>query len=756
MPAGRLLHLPLALLLASSLAASALAEEAATPPGSAGLTPEGYASSPGGPFALCPPFGPPLPDIPPLPSGAPTQAEADRSRREGQVITLEGNVRMQSEDRRLLAGEVRYSLSPEKVEAEAGAEGMLRYWDPMRILFARKASFWPDEDRAELEDVQFWLPQGHYSGTSVTAHRLDAEHDVLDQVSISTCPMNRRDWELQARRVDLDYERGRGVAHHAWLNFKDVPLLYAPYFTFSLDDKRATGFLTPSIGFGGRNGFELAVPWYWNIAPERDATFTVRPMSKRGVMLQGEYRQLWASGRGQFNLDWMPYDNERKDDHRFLLNATADSRIDDWNGSLAVRRASDRDFFRDFRLDTLGLGTDYLESHVSAQRGFGQWNLLLNAQQWQTITYNVSEAGRPYRRLPQILLTGGESLGPMRLALETEAVHFAHEVSDNPQGERYALRPAISLPIEHRWYSITPGLAFDWVDYQLEDESFERTAPIASLDMRMFFDRYGERRNQQIEPRLYYLYVPYREQNAPLFDAGLATPSLSRLFSPNRFTGRDRLGDANALSMAMTWRALDAREGYERASVALGHRYRFEDEKVTLYGGPGAEAGAGEVIGELGLGLTRAWRVGLTAATDSGFDNLIQTYGQLSYRGPDQRLLNLHYAKHQDDPGLPDLEQAGVSFAWPVSPQWRLLGSFVQDLMGESVLLAMAGVEYDSCCWKLRLGARQYVVDDADPTAIERDSSFMIQIEFKGLGGLGQEADRVFERDILGYSSFQP
>lgn len=732
---GRLSNLPLALLLALTLAPAAGAYD---------------------PYQLCPPFGPKLPDLPALAADTPAEAEADHASHDGRVATLAGDVRLQRLDQRLLAERVRYTLTPEQIEAEAPAGGELRYWDTTRILFARKARFWPNEDRGQLEATRFWLLPGHLSGSSTAVTRLDAQHDRLEDVTLSSCPESKRDWELSARQMELDHARGRGIARDTWLHFKGVPLLYSPWLDFPLDDRRASGFLYPNVGISGKRGFEVAVPWYWNMAPERDATLTLRPMSKRGLMLQGEYRELWQEGRGQLNLDWLPHDNERGDDHRYLLSAQADSRLGDWKGSLAVRRASDMDFMRDFSLTPWGNITDYLESHARASRSFGHWNLLLHAQQWQTLTYNVTEAGRPYRRMPQILLTGGEDLGPLRLTLESEAVRFRHEFELKPQGERYALQPAISLPIEDRWYSITPRLALDAVRYQLEDEGFDRTAPIASLDARLFFDRFGERMHQQLEPRLYYLYVPYREQDGPLFDSSLATPSLSRLFSPNRFTGRDRLGDAHALSYALTWRALDAREGFERASLAIGQRYRFADERVTLAGGTGYAAGAGEVMGELGLGFNRSWHLRLLAATDPALDKLTQTYALLSFRGTDQRLLNLHYAKHEDDPGLPDLEQAGISFAWPVSRQWRLLGRMVQDLKGEAVIQALAGVEYDSCCWRLRVGARRYVVEVPDPAVIELDSAVLIQLELKGLGGLGQQADRQFERDILGFSSFHP
>ncbi|MEW6766052.1 MAG: LPS assembly protein LptD [Pseudomonadota bacterium] len=699
------------------------------------------------PYDLCPPFGPPLPDLPALPPTAPAEAEADHVRHDGQAADMEGDVRLQRGDQRLLAEHILYSLAPGKAEIE----GDLRYWDSTRILFARQGTFWPNEDRGQLETVRFWLLQNHLSGESRQVIRLNEQQDHLEEVSLSSCPAEQRDWVLEARSMDLDHARGRGVAHDTWLRFKGMPLFYSPWLDFPLDDRRASGFLYPMIGFGSQRGLEISVPYYWNIAPERDATLTFRPMSKRGLMLQGEYRQLWHGGRGQINLDWLPHDDERGES-RHLVNALADSRLGAWDGSLAIRRASDMDFLRDFSLSAWGSTTDYLESHALVTRGFGNWTLLLNAQQWQTLTYNVSEAGRPYQRMPQIRLTGSEELGPLRFGLDSEAAHFRHELESKPQGQRYAIQPALSLPVHESWYTITPRLALDSVHYQLDDSTHDRTAPIASLDTRLFFDRFGETLHQQLEPRLYYLYVPYREQDWQLFDTSLVTPSLSRLFSPNRFNGRDRLGDANALSYALTWRALDAREGFERASVAIGQRYRFSEERVTLYSdGDPNPAGAGEVMGEIGFGFSRHWRLRLTAATASGLDKLTQTYALLTFRGEDQRLFNLHYAQHKDDPGLPDLEQIGASFAWPVSRQWRLFGSAVQDLKGESIIRALAGFEYESCCWRLRVGARRYVVDTPTPDAIETDTAVLIQLELKGLGGLGGQADSQIERDILGF-----
>ncbi|MFZ5580282.1 MAG: LPS-assembly protein LptD [Pseudomonadota bacterium] len=731
---------PLALLLILGLAAIAQARA----PWAAPATHES------GPFSLCPPFGPELPDLPALAPNAAIEAEADRARHDGATADMHGGVRLQRGDQRLLADRIRYTLAPE----QADAEGNLRYWDDTRILFARQGRFWPADDRGQLDAVRFWLPQSHLSGESLRIERLDARRDRLERVSLSSCPEDRRDWVLEAAQLDLDHALGRGLAHDTWLSFMGMPLLYAPWLDFPLDNRRASGFLYPTIGYGNRRGLDIGVPYYWNIAPDRDATLTARPMSKRGLMLQGEYRQLWTHGHGEIGLDWLPHDTERGES-RYLIDSRADSRLGDWNGSLAIRRASDMDFLRDFSLTPWGGSSDYLESHLSATREIGHWTLLLNAQRWQTLTYNVTEAARPYQRMPQIRLSGREDLGPFSFSLDSEAVHFRHERASNPQGQRYAIQPALSLPVTANWYSITPRLALDATHYQLDDASHDRTTPIASLDTRLFFDRFGETLHQQLEPRIHYLYVPFRQQDWALFDTGIATPSLSRLFSPNRFNGRDRLGDANALSYGITWRALDAKEGFERASIGIGQRYRFSEERVTLHSdGSPTPRGAGEIVGEISAGFDRHWRARVTAASNPALDTITQTYALLSYRGADTRLLNLHYAQHTDDPGLPDLEQAGISFVMPVDRHWRLLGSMVHDLKGGGVIRALAGVEYDSCCWRVRVGLRRYAVDTADIDAIETDNAVLIQLELKGLGGGGQ-ADRQFERDILGFDALR-
>ncbi|MDD2894314.1 MAG: LPS assembly protein LptD, partial [Halothiobacillaceae bacterium] len=589
-------------------------------------------------FALCPPFAPELPDLPALGINTPAQAEADRGRYDGKLATLEGAAQLQYNDQRLLAERIDYNLSPERVEAQ----GALRYWDSTRILFAEQGVFQPSLEQGQAENVRFWLPAPHLSGASAQLTRLNAQQDQLKHVSLSSCPEPQagevRDWTLNAEQVDLNHATGRGVARDAWLNFKGVPLMYAPYFDFPLDNRRASGFLYPSVNYNSQVGASVTVPYYWNIAPERDATLTLRPMTRRGVMLGAEYRQLWQEGGGSLRGDWLPNDNDTGES-RYLYDIQAQHRLDAWNSSLAVRRVSDIDYMRDFGTYSMLSNTAYLESHVSVNRSFnssindqaGQWNLSLLAQEYQNLSFSVNGASLPYKRMPQVLLSGSQALGPVRLSLLTEAVRFQSEYANNPEGERYAVIPTLALPLGERWYSITPSVSLTSLQYQLDTSNApspttSQNIPVSSVDARFFFDQYGEHFNQQLEPRLYYLYVPYHEQSAPLFDTDLPLPSLSRLFSSNRFIGRDRQGDANALSYALTWRALDAKEGYERLSFGLGQQYRFSEERVTLNpGDPITERGAGEAIAELNAGFSREWSTRITASES-------QTYAVLSYR----------------------------------------------------------------------------------------------------------------------------
>lgn len=717
-------------------------------------------------FALCPPFGPELPTLPALGINTPAQAAADRGRYDGQRATLEGAAQLQYGDQRLLAERIDYDLgsdrSPERVEAK----GALRYWDSTRILFAEHGVLQPSSEQGQVDNVRFWLPAQHLSGTSDTVTRLNADNDQLKQVSLSSCPAPKpgevRDWTLDAASMDLDHASGRGVARDAWLHFKGAPLLYVPYFDFPLDDRRASGFLYPGANYNSNVGASVTIPYYWNIAPDRDATFTLRPMSQRGIMLGGEYRQLWESGNAKAQGNWLPHDSDTGET-RYQYDIQANQRLAEWNGSLAVRRVSDMDYMRDFGLSSDISNTAYLESHASAQRTFnssineqsGQWNLLLNAQEFQSLSYNLSGSDLPYKRMPQVLLRGEQPIGPLRFSLLTEAVNFQSDYSPNPEGGRYAFIPTLSTPLGDSWYRMTPAISMSSVQYQVGGSSFAQNVPIASLDTRLYFDRFGDTLHQQLEPHFYYLYAPYREQNAPLFDTAQPLPSLSRLFDSNRFIGRDRQGDSNALSYALTWRALDAAEGYERLSIGLGQQYRFSDERVTLNpGDPINPRGAGEAIAELNAGFTREWGARITAS-DS------QTYGVLSYRPlpssddaqaqNQQRIVNLYYGTQTQVSGLPGLNQVGLSFVWPLDRQWQILGHVAQDLDAQQPLQLMAGLAYESCCWRIKFGAEYYVVNNPNPDIIEYTTAALLQFELKGLGGLGSQADRRFERAILGY-----
>ncbi|MEW5839158.1 MAG: LPS assembly protein LptD [Pseudomonadota bacterium] len=712
-------------------------------------------------FVLCPPFAPDLPALQALEPNAPAQAEGDQGRYDGNLATLQGAAQLQYQDQRLLAERINYRLSPEQVMAQGG----VRYWDSTRILFAEHGEFQPKAEQGQAENVRFWLIPQRFSGESRKVLRLDAQKDQLFDVSLSSCPVPKagetRDWTLDARQVDLNHATGRGVAHDAWLHFKGAPIMYTPYFDFPLDDRRATGFLYPSFNYNSETGISATIPYYWNIAPDRDATLTLRPMSKRGVMLGGEYRQLWQEGRGILRGDWLPNDSET-DEQRYFYDIQAQQQLADWSSSLAVRRASDIDYFRDFGNSAQVSNTAYLESHLSMTRSLqssindqtGAWQLSLLAQEYQNLSFSVNGASLPYKRMPQLVLSGEQALGALRLNLLTEAVSFKSEYDMNPEGERYALLPTLSLPMGENWYRITPSVGLHSVNYQLDAQTAQtQNIPVSSIDARFFFDRFGERYHQQLEPRLFYLYVPYHEQDVPLFDSDLPLPSLSRLFSSNRFIGRDRQGDANALSYALTWRAMDAAEGFERLSFGLGQQYRFSEERVTLNpGDPINPRGAGEAIAELGAGLSREWSTRITASES-------QTYAVLSYRPlpaaddlpHQQRLLNLYYGNQAETEGLPSVNQIGLSFAWPLSRQWQVIGHAAQDLDVEKPLQLLAGLAYESCCWRVKFGAEYYAVSNPNPDVVEYSTAALLQFELKGLGSLGSQADSRFERAILGY-----
>jgi len=721
---------------------------------------------------LCPPFGPDRPALSPRPPEAPTHAEADHVRygQDGS-IELQGNARIQRPKDRISGDRLTYRKQPQE---RITGSGDLWYETAGFTVNADHGWLLPKTHRGKLNQVRYWLNAMRASGKANQVLQQGPERYQLSRATYSTCPPQHRSWDISAQRIDLNRTTGRGQAYNAVLHAGDVPVFYMPYFNFPIDDRRQSGLLYPTFGSTTAGGFELALPYYWNIAPNMDATLTPHLFTRRGLGLNTQFRYLHrvgeGTGRDQIDLFWLPHDRIYRK-QRWSLGLSDRTRVNDQlSYKLDVRRVSDKQFFRDFSTTLDQAATDNLASRFDLRAHTGGWGLGLTALSYQTVNPLIPESAYPYRIMPRVTAAksfdlGGEDAKLAQLGIRADATRFSHPFTGRTTGQRFHVAATVSHRWARPWFEVTPKLTLDNTYYQLQrgnsDPLYQatdpkshpsRSLPIASIDSKLFLERpYGDQSRYMalLEPRLYYLYVPYRDQtDIPLFDTGLSTLSYNQLFRPNRFTGGDRVSDANALTYGVSWSLVDTLQGTEPFSLRLAQQYRFSASRVA----PVVQKGGSTLVTEIHSDLTRHWSGSVTAEYDTQGGHIGRTQTRFGYRGRDGSVANLSYfTKPQDQ--TDGYRQGDVSFAWHATRRWSLLGRLGYDFDQDKVVQSLLGVGYDSCCWAARVAVKRYVVN---PTSIVTNgatsyaNAIVFEVELKGLGNFGQK-DR-FQRDILGYN----
>ncbi len=687
----------------------------------------------------------------------------------GEVIVLEGEGAELFPDERIarMAGDVfarqgalevrAASLVYNEAEQSLKADGgVLASNGPLR-LFGESASFDLAAGQALLEAVEYRLIDQHARGSAERVELLDDQRSRYSGITYTTCPPGDEGWLLSASEMEIDRESGIGEGRDAVLRFQDVPIFYTPYIQFPIDDRRMSGLLAPSIGYGDDTGLDIAIPYYFNIAPNMDATVQPRIMSDRGVMLGGEGRYMTRNSYAELDLEWMPDDSGQQageDTARGALAFEGRGRAP-WDGRYHIdyNYVSDTDYLDDFG-DSLAVSAEtHLPRRGEIRYRGKQWDLLARALYFQTLDEAIAPSQRPYAMLPQIRfnLAREELLAGLDGRLESEYVRFDRDVGVT--GQRVDLYPSLSYPMETVWGFLRPKAGFRHTAYRLDGEGYQdsesRSLPIFSLDAGLFFERdadwFGRAVSQTLEPRLFYLNVPYRDQSElPDFDSALLDFGFGGLFRENRFSGGDRIGDAHQLSMALSSRVLDRTDGSERFRIALGGIFYFEDRRVDLNGAGSDDDASSTLVGEAAAGIGEHWRLRGGIEWDPHGDNEKTRRSSLglAYRGAEQRLFNLTY-RYDDEL----LEQGDLSFRQPVGDHFDLVGRWNYSLRENETLEVFGGLEYDSCCWKVRAVARRYIKESGG----DADNSFFLQLEMKGLAAIGNQLDQFLQRGIFGY-----
>jgi LPS-assembly protein len=666
---------------------------------------------------------------------------------------LEGRVVAQRGTTHVLAPQLLYDRSREVLAGESGLTVLSDALD----LEARVGRVATQSGEGLFENAHFYLRKRPGRGTASTIQTSQNGPSRLQKVRFTTCPADQGngDWYLRAQNLRLDPDSGRGTARNAQVYFKNVPLLYTPWLAFPITDDRMSGFLAPRLGSSNNRGLDLATPYYWNIAPEQDATLTPRLMSKRGLQMQTEYRYLSPYGRGTLYNEYLPHDDVLGED-RTLWSWRHQARpAPDWQANVDFTSVSDVNYLEDLSTTLSRASSRYLPRQALLGYGGPQWDLFFRAQDFQLVDPRLRGEPAPYQRLPQLVARTRNPqpiLGPVAYDLRTEAVRFGRD--GNRQGERADTEVGLGVPWDRGSYFLSPRLAYRQTQYNLAEEaaidghtSPSRGLPIASVDSGLRFERNlpgGTGLLQTLEPRLLYLYVPERDQHdLPVLDTRLPEFDFLGLFDTNRYVGGDRQSSANQVTTALTSAVRDANSGAPRLEATVGRITRFTPSKTLLPEESSAEVGDSTYLAEAALYPRPDTKARFQIEWDEANQTAVQQVAEVRYQPEDKKIIGLAYRLRRDL-GEP-LEQVDVTASWPLTREISAVGRWNYSLRDAQDLESLLGVEYRSCCWAVQVAARRYVRDLG-----EVDQGIYLQLELGGLGRLGQGIQNLLNRTMVG------
>jgi len=691
-------------------------------------------------------------------------------------FTLEGKAQIRQLDLFVHAQRIRYDAQTTDFEAS----GPVTYQDRSLLLSATGARGNTELETCTLDEVRYQLIEARGNGMAQVAIMENADQARLKGATYSTCNPSRQQWAFAARELELDRATGIGRARDVTLRIRNVPVLWFPYLRFPLDERRESGLLYPLLAYSNRRGFDYGQPWYFNLAPNYDATLTPRLMTERGLMLGGEFRYLTEHSKGELHAELLADDRGAAEERREYGTAVPSRRWwyqwqdytqlgSNWSAVVDLNRVSDARYFEDFGRGLYSSAISLLPASAYLRGEGGWWRATFGGDQYQVTDPTLADNYEPYRRLPRATLNLDRNFGPMLEGL-LDAEFVAFDKDHGITGQRLDLYPHLDLPLEAAGYFIRPSLGYRYTSYSLDDLAASgnalvtrrhprRGVPILSVDAGLVFERqlrFGAAAwTQTLEPRAFYLRVPYRNQDElPIFDTQEVPFTFGQMFRSNRYVGADRQMDANNLTLALTTRVLEDASGAERVAASIGQIRYFDAQRVQMPGVPATDFGGSAWAGEIDLHLSKRWRLVLAQQWNPNSHRTdLSTLG-LQTRFGDGGVANFSYRFRRDF-----LEQIDLSAAIPLADGWRLIGrenyalnnplAQPGDPRGRKgrTLESFLGVEHDTCCVTWRVLARHWVRNAQG----KADNALYLEIELKGLGSVGQQTDSFLRRAILGY-----
>jgi len=710
------------------------------------------------------------------PGEADLEVTADDSKVTETMLYFNGNVSVQQGYRSVTADAVEIDRQNET----AVASGNVTLREPGVVMTGSEIRYNSVSEQADMSHAQYVLHDRQLSGNAQALTRHADGTITINQGAMTYCAPDDPSWVLLAQSLAIDPEQGEGQAWGAKLKVSGVPVFYLPWVQFPIDSRRKTGLLFPDIGSDSRGGVDITQPIYFNLAPNYDALYRPRYIQERGLLHQGQGRWLSdAIGYWEMNGSWIGGDeryqnaNPEVDADRWLFNTEHNGAFGPaWRTKIAYTRVSDPEFIRDLENNRLSAQRQTALQQLGRVDWLGEdWQVSLDVERFQSLADDIRN---DYQKLPQITARwrGSQNWKGVEPILLTQLSHFDSE-SVRVTGERLYMEAGLTMPNRWTYGFLTPTVKYRSVSYELddfpliEDDSPDAGSMMTSLDSGLIFERQtslmGSSVTQTLEPRAYYLYSQYEEQSGqPDFDSAELTFSYDQLFRDTRFSGHDRIDDANQLSLGVTSRFMDNATGNETLRASIGQIFYFRDREVRLNKiDPDLTESASAIAAELALSPSREWQVRASVLYDPEDNNFDAAYAQASFMPSDGKIFNVGYTLREPPPSLVDrpvTEQANASAYFPINDTWSVFGAYAYSLEASEVVESMVGFEYDDCCWRVRLLYMRYVdtlvgdiVDFNDPN-LERESSFQIQVMLKGMGGFGGRVDELLSDMIQGFT----
>ena len=711
---------------------------------------------------------------------SPTEADLevyadDTEVTEGELL-FQGNVSLKQGYRQVTADRV----TADRARETATATGNVVFREPGILIRGSRIDYDSQSEEAVVSNAHYVIHERRMIGAADQLKRSGNGEIAIEDGRVTYCAPDDPDWVLHANNIEINPDSGDAQAWGAKLEVSNVPVLYLPWIRFPVDSRRKTGLLFPDIGSDTRGGIDITAPVYFNLAPNYDLLYRPRYIQERGFLHQGKFRWL-SQNMGYWELDggWIGDDSKFEDEFpgddgsRWLVGTKHNGRFgDNWHTYINYTRVSDTEYLRDLNNSNLSAQRETALQQLARLAWINdQWQITLDFEQFQSIAEDIAE---DYRKLPQMTarwVGNREWMGLTPIFL-SQLSHFDSDI-ERVTGQRLYNEFGLTKPMNWTAGFFRPTVKYRSVNYELDRPFTDiETSPnsgslMASLDGGLIFERqtslFGQSMTQTLEPRVYYLYSQYEEQTfQPDFDSAELTFSYGQLFRDTRFSGNDRLDDANQISVGVTSRYFDNETGEEKLSASLGQIYYFRDREVRLNAfDPILAENTSPLAGEFAWSPSQQWQLRASALYDTNDNTFDAASAQATYFPWSGAVLSAGYTLREPPPSLlkrPVTEQANFSAYVPITDDWSLFGALEYSLEGSTAVEDMVGFEYDNCCWRIRILYMRYINTErgeipnfSDPD-LDRENAIQVQFLLKGMGGFGGRVDNLLKDMIRGFS----